>query len=81
MLGTALVRVGRDPEAIPHLEAALHKRPWYWLGYSDLANAYQRAGRTQDAIRTLREGLAVEPDDPALAAQLESLLASAPVGA
>jgi Flp pilus assembly protein TadD len=56
-------------------------RPWYWLGYSDLANAYQRAGRTQDAIHTLREGLALEPEDPALAAQLESLLASTPVGA
>ncbi|TFG95280.1 MAG: tetratricopeptide repeat protein [Myxococcales bacterium] len=81
MLGIALVHLGRDPEAIPHLEAALQMRPWYWLGYSDLANAYQRAGRGADAIRTLREGLAVEPDDPALAGQLDSLLQSAPAGA
>jgi len=81
LLGTALARLGRDAEAIPHLETALQMRPWYWLGYSELASAYQRAGRTPDAIRTLREGLSVEPDDPALAGQLQSLLASAPTGA
>lgn len=77
-LGTALAKLERDGEAIPHLETALRMRPWYWLGYSEVARAYQRAGRTPDAIRTLREGLGVEPDDPALAEQLRSLLASAP---
>jgi tetratricopeptide (TPR) repeat protein len=81
MLGTALARLGRDEEAIPHLEIALEKRPWYWLGYADLASAYARSGRRPDAIRTLRAGLAVEPDDPMLAAALESLLASEPAGA
>jgi spermidine synthase len=81
MLGRALLQLGNSPEAIPHLEAALEMRRWYWLGYSDLANAYLRAGRMQDAIRTLREGVALEPPVPALAAQLESMLASAPQGA
>lgn len=81
MLGTALARLGRDDEAIPHLEIALRMRPWYWLGYSDLAHAYRRTGRTADAIRTLRDGLAVEPQDPALAEDLRSLLAATASGA
>jgi len=80
-LGTALVGLGRDDEAIPELESALRMRPWYWLGYSDLARAYRRAGRNDDAIRTLREGLGVEPDDPALAEELRALLAATSSGA
>lgn len=74
VLATALARQGRPAEAIPHFEAALALRPWYWLAYAELAGAYQRAGRTPDAVRTLREGLAVEPENPVLAAQLERLL-------
>jgi spermidine synthase len=80
-LGIALAHLGRDREAIPQLEAALEMRSWYWLGYSDLSRAYQRAGRTPDAIRTLRDGLAVAPEDPVLGAQLQSLLASVEAGA
>jgi spermidine synthase len=80
-LGIALAQLGREGEAIPQLEAALEMRPWYWLGYSDLALAYQRAGRTPDAIRTLRDGLAVDPEDPVLGVQLQSLLASLETGA
>jgi spermidine synthase len=74
VLATALARLGREPEAIPHFEAARELRPWYWLGYAELAGAYQRSGRTSDAIRTLREGLAVEPDNPVMTAQLRTLL-------
>jgi spermidine synthase len=75
LLGTALVHLEREAEAIPHLEAALEMLPWYWLCYSELANAYERAGRTPDALRTLRAGLAVAPDDPGLAQQLQALSA------
>ncbi len=74
VLATALARLGREPEAIPHFEASRELRPWYWLGYAELAGAYQRSGRTSDAIRTLREGLAVEPDNPVMTAQLRTLL-------
>jgi tetratricopeptide (TPR) repeat protein len=74
LLATALARLGREQEAIPHFEAARELRPWYWLGYAELAGAYQRSGRTSDAIRTLREGLAVEPDNPVMTAQLRTLL-------
>jgi spermidine synthase len=81
VLGTALARLGRPDEAIPHFEAALGLRPWYWLAYAELAGAYHRSGRTPDAIRTLREGLAIEPDNAVMAAHLRSLLADGDVGA
>jgi spermidine synthase len=74
VLATALARLGREQEAIPHFETARELRPWYWLGYAELAGAYRRSGRTSDAIRILREGLAVEPDNPVMTAQLKTLL-------
>jgi tetratricopeptide (TPR) repeat protein len=76
LLATALARQGRVEEAIPHFEAALGQRPWYWLGYAELAGAYQRSDRLDEAIRTLREGLRVEPDNAVLRAQLRALLAA-----
>jgi tetratricopeptide (TPR) repeat protein len=80
VLATVLARLGRADEAIPHFEAARGLRPWYWLVYAELAGVYQRSGRTPDAIRTLREGLAQDPDNPVMTAHLHALLASPQAG-
>lgn len=76
VLATALARLGLPEQAIPHFEVARRLRPWYGLGYAELAGAYQHVGRSADAVRVLEQGLAVDPASPLLAAQLRAIRGS-----
>lgn len=53
-LGRAYLQTGRAAEAIPHLEAGLSQDRDGSL-YYQLAQAYQRAGRTEEAKKALAE--------------------------
>ena len=52
-LGKSLVAAGRVPDAVAPLEAAVKLQPENPVGHYQLAFAYRRAGRSQDADREL----------------------------
>lgn len=59
---------GDKKKAIEEFEAAVRLSPDYTANYEPLAEAYLKYGRKDDAIRVLRQGLAVTtPSDPAAA--------------
>ena len=64
MLGAALARVGRLPEAIEQLRTALAEKPDYANARLNLANALLRAGKLDEAVADYREVLAETPNDP-----------------
>jgi tetratricopeptide (TPR) repeat protein len=66
LLGAALLRVERFPDAIPYLERAATERPDNFAYLSNLAYAYERAQRYREAIETVRRLEALDPANPAL---------------
>jgi len=73
-----LVDFGKPKEAALLLECALRSKPdfavqwphiWYWLGAS-----YQRSGSLSHALFWVEDGLARQPDNPALKRLLSQLL-------
>lgn len=60
-LGSALMMQGKTEAAIPHLRDAIKKLPTYTPGYIELARAHVALGQYDDAVRTLRDGLARDP--------------------
>ncbi|HUB32945.1 MAG TPA: tetratricopeptide repeat protein [Bryobacteraceae bacterium] len=64
MLGAALARVGRVPEAIVQLRMALAERPDFVNARLNLAGALIRAGHMDEALENYRLALAAAPGDP-----------------
>lgn len=77
-LGVGMVRLGRGEEGFVHLEAAMALRPRLAQLNEELIETLVRRERQEDAIRVLRIALAATPDDPALSARLNELLAGDP---
>ena len=63
MLGAALARVGRVPEAIAELRRALQERPDFANARLNLASALLRAGQVGESLADYREVLEEAPDD------------------
>ncbi|MFA6318082.1 MAG: tetratricopeptide repeat protein [Elusimicrobiota bacterium] len=61
MLGTVLLALGRDADALEHLEWASRRDPGLLGSRLNLARAYMRLRRTEDAARELRAILALDP--------------------
>lgn len=55
LLGKVLLQSGQASSAIPELEAALRLRPDYSPAALHLAQAFQKAGRTEDAARAFQK--------------------------
>jgi mono/diheme cytochrome c family protein len=72
LLGTALARVGRVPEAIAHFRLALAQRPDFAGARLGLANALLRTGKFDEAIDNFRQVLAASPNDQSVRAAVES---------
>jgi predicted CXXCH cytochrome family protein len=65
-LGTYFGFLGRLPEAEAEYRAALRLFSRAVPAYLNLADLYRAQGREAEAARTLQQGLAVAPEDPAL---------------
>jgi tetratricopeptide (TPR) repeat protein len=74
-LAIAMARLGKMPEAIEHFERALAITPDV-ESYANLAAIYQHVGRRDEAIETLRKGIALARSEgkDALATELEERL-------
>jgi Tfp pilus assembly protein PilF len=62
-LGTALKTLGRYPETLDHLQAALEQYPRDRVVLDEMGHVQFLERRFDDAIRTLRKALAVDPED------------------
>jgi len=72
LLGAALSRVGRVPEAIAQFRLALAERPEFANARLNLAGALLRTGKRDEAIEDYRQVLAAAPNDPTVRAAVES---------
>ena len=72
LLGTALARVGRVPEAIGQFRRALAERPGFTSARLNLANALLRTGQFDEAIENYRQALKASPNDPTVRAAVEA---------
>ncbi len=62
-LGTALKTLGRYPDALEHLQIAAAQYPRDRVVLDEIAHVQFLERRFDDAIRTLRKALAVDPED------------------
>jgi Flp pilus assembly protein TadD len=76
-LGNQLLALGRVDEAIGHLRTTVELRPDHMQGYSNLGNAYLRAGDVPRALSAFERGLACPTDEPVVLVLLENNLGSA----
>jgi tetratricopeptide (TPR) repeat protein len=65
-LGVFLAQLGRRDEAIAEYRAALHLSPRYTPAYVNLSDLQRQQGTERQAEQTLRDGLAVMPQDAML---------------
>jgi tetratricopeptide (TPR) repeat protein len=65
-LGVFLAQLGRREDAISEYRAARRLSPRYTPAYVNLSDLQREQGAERDAEHTLREGLAVVPDDAML---------------
>ena len=63
LLGSTLLGVGRVPEAIAQFQQAVALRPDFVNARFNLANAFARSNRWQDAIGEYNRVLAAYPND------------------
>jgi adenylate cyclase len=62
-MGNTLNSVGRSEEAVEAIKKAMHLDPHYAVYYNtDLASAYRNLGQYKEAIASLKEALARNPD-------------------
>jgi adenylate cyclase len=62
-MGKTLNSVGRSEEAVEAIKKAMHLDPHYAVYYNtDLASAYRNLGQYKEAIASLKESLAWNPD-------------------
>jgi tetratricopeptide (TPR) repeat protein len=76
-LGNWLLSRGRVDEAIGHLVTTVELRPDHMQGYSNLGNAYMKAGKVPLAIASFERGLRCPIDEPIVLSLLENNLGSA----
>jgi len=76
-LGNWLLSRGRVDEAIGHLVTTVELRPDHMQGYSNLGNAYMKAGKVPLAIASFERGLRCPIDEPIVLILLENNLGSA----
>ena len=62
VMGLALAKLGRVPEARAEFELALRYQPNFAPAHSDLGNALRREGRLGEAEAELREAVRLQPD-------------------
>ena len=62
-LGNALVKAGRQAEALEQYRAATERRPAWPEALTNLANALLETGRVDEAVEYYRRSLAIRPDD------------------
>ncbi len=72
MLGAALARVGRAPEALHEFQLAVEQRPGFVNARLNLANALMRAGKPAEALADYKEVLHEAPDDETVRLAIES---------
>jgi len=65
-LGSAYLEVGKDKEALEHLQLAASLAPTNWLTRYALANAYVVIGDTPAAIKEFEQAISVAPGNGAL---------------
>lgn len=65
-LGSFLAQLGRREEAKEEYRAALRLAPRYTPAYVNLSDLFRADGSEQQAAATLRDGLAIVPDDATL---------------
>ncbi len=75
-LGNAFMQLGRWQEAAEQYEAVLKLNPGRVGERMNLTLVYQRLGRLDEAIEQARTVLQSQPDDPAVRAYCEKLIAS-----
>jgi protein O-mannosyl-transferase len=61
-LGGVLIRQGKVPEAVIHLEQAVRLKPDYAEAHFNLAAALERVGKLEDAIGQYEQALRFNPD-------------------
>jgi len=61
LLGAALNRLGRGPEAEPLLRHALDEEPNYAKGHEELGRSLLQQGRADEAIDSLRRAVGIDP--------------------
>ncbi len=63
-LGTALSRIGKYEEAVPHFEKSVSLNPYFIKGYYAAGNSLLRLNRPEEAITQYTKALELNPDDP-----------------
>ena len=75
-IGSYLIKLGRHEQAIPWLEKAMAAPRYEPRHYPhvNLARVYARLGKIREAIRSLEQALAIQPDYPPARAELHRLV-------
>jgi tetratricopeptide (TPR) repeat protein len=76
-LGSALAKLGRIDESLPHLEAAVRIDPQSVDALYTLGTLLLRAGRIDESVTRLREGVRLDPGNPAVRERLEQAQSAA----
>lgn len=63
ILGSYYQQLGQDEKAIPHYDALLRLYPDHYWGTTNLANAYERLGRPEDAVLYVVRRADLRPND------------------
>lgn len=71
--GENLIRLGKGPIAVLHLERAATLKPDYWPPYAHLSDYYKTKGEVDKAEDYLRKGLSFSPQAKALTRRLSEL--------
>ena len=73
-LGGALIETGRAAEAAAYFQRAIDRGAEGTLAWNGLAFAKRQAGDRSGAIEALRHSLAIQPNQPRIAAALDEML-------
>lgn len=80
-MGKMLIIAGRDAQAIKEFLQATQLKPDYADPYAALADLYAKAGKKQDALKTLEEGLSHAPESRGLVRRYRALGGKKPIPA
>jgi tetratricopeptide (TPR) repeat protein len=64
-VGDDLLELGRNREAIPHLQEMIRLSPTFYAGYYTLGKAQAAEGDAEPAVRSFSQALRIWPEDPA----------------
>jgi Flp pilus assembly protein TadD len=73
LLGASLCDSGRVPDGIEQLRRTAARRPLYLPAFQELAGQLSKAGRFDEAIRTIQDGLELAPESVELKLDLGRL--------